>query len=85
MTIDHKALIDAMPVPRFLIRAEGNGHFLVEDVNYRGLEYFNRREEQIVGQPVGHFMDSENARHFEQSFEVCMKQKLPVTIQDFSP
>lgn len=81
MTIDHKALFDAMPVPRFLIRAEGNGHFLVEDVNYRGLEYFNRREEQIIGHPVGHFMDSENARHFEQSFEVCMKQKLPVTIQ----
>ena len=78
--IDHKALFDAMPVPRLLIKPEGK-HFVVEEGNRRAYEYFNRKEEQIVGRQVYDFMDSENARHFEQAFEVCLKQKVPVTIQ----
>lgn len=79
--IDHKALFNAMPVPRFLIRPDGKGHYIIEEVNRRTLEYFNCREDQILGHSVSNFMDSENARHFEQSFEVCCKQKVPVSIQ----
>ena len=79
--IDHKALFDAMPVPRFLIQPDGQGQYLVTEINRRGLEYFNLSEDRIVNHAVSSFMDSENARHFEQSFEVCMKQKVPVTIQ----
>lgn len=79
--IDHKALFDAMPVPRFLVCPDANGQFVVGEINRRGLEYFNLSEERIINQAVSSFMDSENARHFEQSFEVCMKQKVPVTIQ----
>lgn len=78
--IDHKALFDAMPVPRLLIKPEGKG-FVVEEANNRAFDYFSRREEQIIGRHVHDFMDSENARHFEQAFEVCLKQKVPVTIQ----
>ncbi len=78
--IDHKALFDAMPVPRLLIKPEGK-HFIVEEGNRRAYDYFNRKEEQIIGRQVSDFMDSENARHFEQAFEVCLKQKVPVTIQ----
>lgn len=78
--IDHKALFEAMPVPRLLIKPEGK-HFVVEEGNRRAYEYFNRKEDQIVGRQVYDFMDSENARHFEQAFEVCLKQKVPVTIQ----
>lgn len=78
--IDHKALFDAMPVPRLLIQPEGK-HFIVTEANRRALDYFNRKQDQIVGRQVYDFMDSENARHFEQAFEVCFKQKVPVTIQ----
>ncbi len=78
--VNHKALFEAMPVPRFLIAEREGGHFYVAEINRRGLEYFNRKEEAIVGLSVGHFMDSENARHFEQAFEVCIKQKVPVSI-----
>ncbi len=78
--IDHQALFNAMPVPRFLIRPGEKG-FIVEEVNHRTLDYFNCKEDHIVNHTVAHFMDSENARHFEQSFEVCMKQKVPVSIQ----
>lgn len=79
--IDHKALFNAMPVPRFLIKPDEKGRFTIVEVNHRTLEYFNCREEQILQHSVSNFMDSENARHFEQSFEVCMKQKVPVSIQ----
>lgn len=78
--IDHKSLFDAMPVPRLLIKPEGK-HFVILEGNRRAYEYFSRKEEQIVGCQVYDFMDSENARHFEQAFEVCLKQKVPVTIQ----
>lgn len=78
--VDHRALFESMPVPRFLVEVREDGHFYVVDINRRGLEYFNRKEDAILGLSVAAFMDSENARHFEQAFEVCMKQKVPVSI-----
>lgn len=80
IVVNHKALFESMPVPRFLIELRDKGVFCVADINRRGLEYFNRKEENIIGQSVFEFMDSENARHFEQAFEVCTKQKVPVSI-----
>lgn len=81
IVVNHKALFESMPVPRFLIELKEGGVYSVADINRRGLEYFNRKEENIIGQSVFKFMDSENARHFEQAFEVCSKQKVPVSIQ----
>src|SRR3990167_613925 len=80
IVVDHKALFESMPVPRFLIEARRDGHYHVIEINRRGLEYFNRKEDAIVGLAVSEFMDSENARHFEQAFEVCIQQKVPVSI-----
>jgi PAS domain S-box-containing protein len=78
--IDHKQLFNTMPVPRFLVAADEDS-FKVIEINNRALEYFDRGEEAILGRTVEEFMDSENARHFNQSFEVCIGQKVPVTIQ----
>ncbi len=80
IVVDHKALFEALPVPRFLITIDQDRRFIVQEINHRGLEYFNRNEEQMLGNPVLSFMDSENARHFEQAFEVSIKQKVPVSI-----
>lgn len=78
--VDHRALFNAMPVPRFLVEVREGKKFNVVDINKRGLEYFQRKEDLILNQTVHEFMDSENARHFEQAFEVCVKQKVPVSI-----
>jgi PAS domain S-box-containing protein len=78
--IDHKALFEIMPVPRLLIKPEGK-NFTIIAANKRALDYFTANEAQILNQQVHNFMDSENARHFEQAFEVCVKQRVPVTIQ----
>lgn len=80
IVVDHRALFETMPVPRFLIGVQEGGGYRVLEVNRRGLEYFNRKEDAIINKPVSEFMDSENARHFEQAFEVCLRQKVPVSI-----
>lgn len=79
--IDHKSLFHAMPVPRFLIEPKEDNSFIVREINARALDYFNRKEKQIVGKSVEEFMNAENSRHFLQSFEVCLRQKMPVAIQ----
>ncbi|MEK7801121.1 MAG: PAS domain S-box protein, partial [Pseudomonadota bacterium] len=78
--VDHKALFEALPVPRFLISLDADKNFRMLEINRRGLEYFGRPAEHLLGHTVSVFMDSENARHFEQAFEVSMKQKVPVSI-----
>lgn len=81
MEINHQTLFDAMPIPRIIMEVADDRRIVVSDINQRALEYFNRKREQIVGKTVTDIMDSENARHFQQSFEVSLKHKMPVTIQ----
>jgi two-component system cell cycle sensor histidine kinase PleC len=81
MTIDHHHLFDVMPIPRLIMRADDSGQMVVVDINARALDYFNKTRGQILGHGVADFMDSENARHFQQSFDVSIKHKMPVTIQ----
>lgn len=79
--VDHKALFDAMPVPRFLISVGDNDKYVVQDANIKAIEYFNRREDQIINQELPAFIDANNARHFLNAFEVSVSRKMPVTIQ----
>lgn len=79
--VNHQILFKTMPVPRFLVKVCDEGKHYAIDANERALLYLNRRESQVIGKPVEGFMDSENARHFSQSFEVSIKQQVPVTIQ----
>ncbi len=78
--LDHAALFNVMPIPRFIVQASDDDHFIVGEANKRALDYFGHSAEQVIGHPIESFMDSENARHFHQSFEVCVGKKKPVTI-----
>ncbi|GJL84630.1 MAG: hypothetical protein DHS20C02_04050 [Micavibrio sp.] len=78
--LDHTALFKVMPIPRFIVQASEDDRFVVHEANKRALDYFGHSAEQVVGHPIESFMDSENARHFHQSFEVCITKKKPVTI-----
>ena len=73
-SVDHKLLFNSMPVPRFIVKPDEDGHYVIQEINARALEYFSRRREHIIGKSIVDFMDSEIALHFEQAFEVCMKQ-----------
>jgi two-component system, cell cycle sensor histidine kinase PleC len=81
LPIDHRALFDAMPIPRLIMKPQEDGRITVADLNVRAQDYFNRKKDQLIGKTVADIMDSENARHFQQSFEVSLKHRMPVTIQ----
>ena len=53
----------------------------VSQVNPLALEYFHCKKDAVLGHPIQDFMDADNARHFEQSFEVCLSRKRTVMIQ----
>ncbi len=81
MTINHHQFFDEMPIPRIIMARNDIGRVVVVDINQRALNYFNKARVDILGRTVDDFMDSENARHFQQSFDVSIKHKMPVTIQ----
>ncbi len=80
-TVDYKVLFETMPVPRFSVGCAESGGFCVKLANKKALEHFDRKEGHVVGKKLQDFLDEEQVRHFEQSFEVACKRKRPVSIQ----
>lgn len=78
--IDHKALFNQMPVPRFLVRRDGND-FIICEADDKALQFFERSRAALIGCSLKDLLDNENARQMEQSFHVCLERKSPVTIQ----
>ncbi|MFP4313696.1 MAG: PAS domain-containing sensor histidine kinase [Alphaproteobacteria bacterium] len=79
--IDHNTIFQNMPVPRLILEYREPGQYVALAANDQALKYFNHSAEQVVGYPIEDFMDHENARHFEQTFEVCLAKKRLVTVQ----
>lgn len=67
-----------MAIPRFLVRAKD---LSISHANKLAMKYFDLEEAQVLDQPLSKILSHENARHFEQSFEVCLDKKQSVTIQ----
>lgn len=78
---DYKKLFDNTPIPRFIVSVKEQGGYTVMDVSTLALLYFDVGKDKMIGHPLAHFMDQENANHFQQSFEVCVDKKKPVSIQ----
>jgi PAS domain S-box-containing protein len=79
--IDYKNLFNLMPVPRFIVRPDGLGNYYLISANKKALQYFDKGQKHLTGQKIEEFLDPDNVRHFRQSFEVCLKQKKPVSMQ----
>lgn len=78
---NHKLLFDTMPVPRMILECRDSNKYVVVDANKQALKYFNHSADQVINHTIQDFMDRENARHFEQTFEVCLSKKRLVTVQ----
>ena len=74
-------LFNASPIPRVVVTVDDGVPSYVLQVNPLALEYFHCKEESVLGHRIQDFMDADNARHFEQSFEVCLSRKHTVMIQ----
>ena len=72
---------DTMHFPRFIISIEEGQPAYVSHVNQMAIKYFNVPRAGIEGLSVFDFMESEMARHFDQSFQVCLSRKRTVTVQ----
>ena len=79
--VDHTALFQAMPVPRFLVEVGEGFVYTLREVNAKAAEYLSQPGAKIEGKNLRHILSPEAYRHFEQSFEVAIIQKKPVTIQ----
>ncbi len=78
--VDYKTLFDHMPVPRFIIRPDGD-QFVIDAANKKACEYFGESEQDLIGKTIASLLDHENANHLVHSFQVSLKRKMPVTIQ----
>jgi two-component system cell cycle sensor histidine kinase PleC len=76
-----KELFQRMPIPRFIVEAKGKDVYAVTEINDLALKYFDLSADQILGRNIEDFMSPDNARHFQQSFEVCTSKRKAVTIQ----
>lgn len=80
-TPDCQTLFMNMALPRLVIKPEAGGVYRILMANRMALRYFERAEEQIVGQDIREVLDDESSRHFLQSFAVCVSRKKTVSIQ----
>ncbi len=78
---DFGALFKKMPVPRIIVGVDDGEPSYILQANDFALKYFDKKESEIVNHPIDDFMDVENARHFQQSFRVCLSKKRTVMIQ----
>ena len=79
--IDHAALFQAMPVPRFLVEVAAGPTYSFAEANQKSLEYLAQAERDVTGKNLKDVLSPDAFRHFEQSFEVAIERKVPVTIQ----
>jgi two-component system, cell cycle sensor histidine kinase PleC len=79
--INHESLFKTMPIPGMVVMFEQKAGFVVVDANDQALRYFGSTADKVIGMPIQRFMDADNARHFEQAFEVCLSKKRLVTVQ----
>ncbi len=78
---DYQSMFMNMALPRLVVKPGENGTYRVLMANALAQRYFERTEEQLVGREIREFLDDESARHFLQSFAVCMSRRKTVSIQ----
>jgi len=78
---DFAGLFQNMPIPRLVLRVSDSRVKEVVQINSLALQYFNTTEKRALNTTIDHFMDAENTRHFDQSFQVCLERKRMVNIQ----
>lgn len=76
--IDHDALFDSMPVPRFIIEVGGEDNHRLLEVNQRAVTYFNKPKDVLLGARLEDVVDVESARYFLESMDAAIRKKQPV-------
>lgn len=78
---DYASMFMNMALPRLVVKPGENATYRVLMANALAQRYFERSEDQLVGRDIREFLDDESARHFLQSFAVCLSRRKTVSIQ----
>lgn len=81
INVNFENLFNSSPIPRIVVMVDNGAPSQVLQANPLALEYFNCKKENVLGSTIQEFMDADNARHFQQSFEVCLSKKRTVMVQ----
>ncbi len=79
--IDHKALFDATPFPRFLMKPAGAGIYILTRSNQKALEWFHKDESAVAGRALNEILDGEAAADFIRAMDEAVRNKKPVTFK----
>ncbi len=77
---DFGMLFDMMPIPRLIVDVVDGKPGEILECNQYASKYFACEKSRIIGHKISVFTSSENARHFEQSFQVSISRNRVVTI-----
>jgi PAS domain S-box-containing protein len=78
-SVNHKALFDQMPVPRFLVEKSGAG-FVVRVANDKAIKHFESDCKNIIGATIEDLFTKKNAALINESLKVSMSKKMAVTV-----
>lgn len=79
--VDLSILFRKMPIPRIVFAVENGQVGRVLKANDAALRYLEKNSDDVIARSLRDFMDPDNARHFEQSFKVCVARQKTVTIK----
>ncbi len=82
-TVNHEALFDQMPVIRFLVERKDD-IFIVSGVNDKGILFFNKEKDNIVGHALEALIKESDYKNFLESLTVSFEKKLAVTLPTIS-
>ncbi len=78
--VDFSILFDKMPLPRLIVDVIDGKAGNILECNKSASSYFGSEPARIIGDKISAFTSAENARHFEQSFQVSISRNSIVNI-----
>ncbi len=79
--IDYKTLFGNMPLPSFVITQTAGNDFVLSHVNDAARGYFDRKDEDLIGEPLKALISPAVLPHFMEAFSDVVKDGRPVTVK----
>jgi PAS domain S-box-containing protein len=77
--IDYEGLFNAMPLPRFLLKADGGENYKLVRVNSKASHYFDLGDVQQESLSIDRLFDEDNAKLLYDSLKLAKEQKKTVS------
>jgi len=79
--IDHKALFESTPMPRFIVGTGGDGGYVLLESNQKAQAYLGSKRESLDEKCLEKILDPQIFPHFKESLDLAMKEGKTVTFR----